>query len=73
MCYVIVKNKNKRGCYALKAKHGNELVQLKNKLEASVKKDVQVVLISRPSAYGEYAPYNFADSEDELMALAVNA
>ena len=73
MCYVVVKNKNKHGCYALKAKHGNELVQLKNKLENSVNEDVQIVLISRPSAYGEYAPYNFAESEQELISLAVNA
>ncbi len=73
MCYVVVKNKNKHGCYALKAKHGKELVQLKNKLENTVSEDVQIVLISRPSAYGEYAPYSFAESEKELMSLAANA
>lgn len=73
MCYVVVKNKRKHGCYALKAKHGKELVQLKNKLESTVNEDVQIVLISRPSAYGEYAPYNFAESENELLALAANA
>ncbi len=73
MCYVVVKNKNKHGCYALKAKHGKELVQLKNRLENTVSEDVQIVLISRPSAYGEYAPYSFAESEKELMSLAANA
>lgn len=73
MCYVVVKNKNKHGCYALKAKHGKELVQLKNKLENNVGEDVQIVLISRPTAYGEYAPYSFAESEKELMSLAANA
>ena len=25
--------------------------------------------ISRPAAYGEYAPYRFADNEEEWIAL----
>ena len=53
MCYVVVKNKHKHGCYALKAQHGNKLVELKRNLERIVSDDAQVILISRPSAYGE--------------------
>jgi hypothetical protein len=68
-----VKNVNKKGCYALKSKHGKELVSLKNALERKVHDDVQVVLISRPTAYGEYAPYRFAESEQELLDVAANA
>ena len=69
MCYVVVKNKLKKGSYALKAKHGKELVELKNNLENRANENVQVILLSRPSAYGEYAPYNFADSEEELLSV----
>ena len=29
--------------------------------------DLQLVTISRPSAYGEYEPYEFVDSENELI------
>lgn len=73
MCYIVLKNVNKRGSYALKSKHGKELVKLKNELESKVSKDVQVVLISRPNAYGEYAPYKFAESEKELLEIAPHA
>jgi hypothetical protein len=67
MCYILVKNVNKRGCIALKTRHGKKLVELKRKLEDMADKDTQVVLISRPSAYGEYSPYAFAESEEELF------
>ena len=29
-------------------------------------KGVQLVTISRPTAYGEYAPYQFVDTEQEF-------
>lgn len=37
-----------------------------NKLEQQVKKDIQIVTISRPTAYGEYEPYHFVHSYDEF-------
>ncbi len=67
MCYILVKNINKRGCIAMKTRHGTKLVDLKRKLEELADVDTQVVLISRPSAYGEYSPYSFAESEEELL------
>ncbi len=67
MCYILVKNVNRRGCFAMKTRHGAKLVELKRKLEDMVDADTQVVLISRPSAYGEYSPYSFAESEEELL------
>ncbi|MCR5545999.1 MAG: hypothetical protein K6F30_05915 [Lachnospiraceae bacterium] len=73
MCYIVVKNTEKRGCYALKTRHGNKLIELKRKLEEVANKNVQVVLISRPSAYCEYAPYSFAETEDELVQLTKQA
>lgn len=72
MCYIVVKNIDKRGCLALKTKHSKELPILKRKLEAKAKKNVQIVLISRPTAYGEYAPYQFAESENELLSAVEN-
>lgn len=32
-------------------------------------KDVQLVTISRPTAYIEYVPYHFVDTEEEFKAL----
>lgn len=59
MCYLIAKNKNGHGCYALKTAHGKALVELKRGLnKEAVPKGVQLVTISRPNAYGEYAPYH---------------
>lgn len=42
-------------------------VLIKN--EAVGYKGVQLVTISRPTAYGEYAPYHFADMEQEFRVL----
>ena len=67
MCYLIAKKKFQRGCIALKTVHGEHLVQLKKELNISLKcKGVQLVTISRPTAFGEYAPYSFAENEESL-------
>lgn len=72
MCYLIAKDRNKHGCYALQTTHGKHLVELKKRLNASVaSKGIQLVTISRPTAYGEYAPYHFIDSEQEFEKLVV--
>ena len=65
MSYVIAKKANKVGSIALKMKHGPELVRLKNELIDKVGLDyVELVTISRPSAYVEYEPYEFVHDED---------
>lgn len=70
MCYLIAKDRNAHGCYALKTTQGKHLVELKRKLNKAVGyKGVQLVTISRPSAYGEYAPYHFVDTETEFEML----
>lgn len=70
MCYLIAKDPQKSGCYALKTIHGKHLVELKRQLNAAVgKKGIQLVTISRPTAYGEYAPYTFAKDEEEFGEL----
>ena len=70
MCYLIAKECDAHGCYALKTSHGKHLVELKRELNEAVGyKGVQLVTISRPTAYGEYAPYHFADMEQEFRVL----
>ena len=50
--------------------YGKHLVELKRELNTEVGyKGVQLVTISRPTAYGEYAPYHFADTEQEFQTL----
>lgn len=58
------------GCFALKIKHGKHLVELKRRLNKIVGyKGVELITISRPTAYGEYAPYQFIDTEQEFEQL----
>lgn len=72
MCYLIAKDRRTQGCYALKTKYGKNLVALKEELNNSVGfKGVQLVTISRPMAYGEYAPYHFVDTEQEFKDLVL--
>ena len=70
MCYLIAKDRDAHGCFALKTTHGKHLVELKRKLNKAVGyKGVHIETISRPTAYGEYAPYHFVDTEQEFQIL----
>jgi hypothetical protein len=67
MCYLIVKDINKQGCIAYKTRIGRELADLTKELNIiAPRKGIQVVTISRPTAYGEYAPYTFVDDVEAL-------
>lgn len=67
MCYLIAKKIDDVGCLALQTEHGQHLAELKKKLIAEIGADkIQLVTISRPSAYGEYEPYHFVDTEQEF-------
>lgn len=70
MPYVVIKNNHKKGCYALKVNHGRDIVKFKNALEIVVTPNTQVLLISRPEAYGEYAPYNIVNTKEKLLSIA---
>ncbi len=71
MIYLVAKNKYKHGCCAFKTESGQNVVKIKRKLfEIGRNKGLQVVTISRPIAYGEYAPYHFVHSEEEFMRSA---
>jgi hypothetical protein len=50
MCYLVAKDKNKHGSYALKTKHGEHLAELKSDLNIhAAPKGIQLVTISRPT------------------------
>lgn len=67
MCYLIAKKFNDVGCLALQTNHGQHLADFKKKLITEIGTDkVQLVTISRPSAFGEYEPYSFVDTEQEF-------
>lgn len=67
MCYLIAKKFNDIGCLAVQVEQGEKLADLKEKLIQSVGYDsIQLVTISRPSAYGEYEPYHFMNTEQEF-------
>ena len=73
MCYLIAKHIDEIGCVALKTMHGKHLSDFKRNIENKVGYEkIQLVTISRPSAYGEYEPYHFVDSEEEFEEAVVN-
>ena len=73
MCYLIAKRFGDLGCVALQTEHGPHLVDFETRLMRSVGDDtIQLVVISRPSAYGEYEPYSFVDTEQEFETVVKN-
>lgn len=69
MCYVVAKNADKVGSVAIRMQAGASVVALKRAImNEHGYEHIQVVTISRPSAYGEYAPYRFVDSVESFRA-----
>ena len=67
MCYLIAKKFDDKGCIAVKTKHGEKLSAFAAELQEEIGYNgVQLVTISRPSAYGEYEPYRIVDSFDKF-------
>lgn len=67
MCFVVAKHADKPGCIAIKMRHGAHLVEFKKNIaERAGFPKLQLVTISRPSAYGEYAPYKIINTEAEF-------
>lgn len=72
MCYMIARKIDGIGCLALRAQHGSHLVELKRRIiDAVGYGDIELVTISRPSAYCEYEPYRFIDTEEEFINQAL--
>lgn len=68
MCYLIAKEFNKKGCIAVKTRHGKSLADFTEKLQKQIGLNgVQLVTISRPSAYGEYEPYEIVESKEKFQ------
>ena len=67
MCYLVAKKADGIGSIVLQTSHGKHLVDFKKKLIKEVGvENIQLVTVSRPSAYGEYEPYRFVDTEQEF-------
>lgn len=67
MCYLVAKKSDGIGSIALQTSHGQHLVDFKKKIIKEIGvENIQLVTISRPSAYGEYEPYRFVDTEQEF-------
>ena len=70
MCYLIAKDRDAVGCVALRTTHGKHLSEFKRKIMDKIGYDrIQLVTISRPSAYGEYEPYTFVDTKEEFEQI----
>ena len=69
---MIVKYINRQGCIAYKTRLGKGLADLTKELNnLAHRKGIQIVTISRPTAYGEYAPYSFVDDVDSLKKAVI--
>ena len=67
MCYLLAKKADGIGSIALQTSHGQHLVDFKKKIIKEIGvENIQLVTISRPSAYGEYEPYRLVDTEQEF-------
>ena len=67
MCYLVANKADGIGSIALQTSHGQHLVDFKKKIIKEIGvENIQLVTVSRPSAYGEYEPYRFVDTEQEF-------
>jgi len=67
MCYLVAKKADGIGSIALQTSHGQHLVDFKKKIIKEIGvENIQLVTVSRPSAYGDYEPYRFVDTEQEF-------
>ena len=67
MCDIVAKKADGIGSIALQTSHGQHLVDFKKKIIKEIGvENIQLVTISRPSAYGEYEPYRLVDTEQEF-------
>lgn len=57
---------NESGSIALKTVRSKELAYFVDEFQEKIGYDIQLVTITRPSAYVEYEPYHFVDSYEEF-------
>lgn len=66
MCYLIAKRMNKTGCVALQTEPGEEMAKFADRIQERLGYDIEIITISRPTAYGKYEPYHFVNSYEEF-------
>lgn len=66
MCYLVAKRINKTGCIALQTEPGEEMAKFADRIQERLGYDIEIITISRPTAYGEYEPYHFVNSYEEF-------
>ena len=72
MPYLVAKDFYRHGCYAMPIEHGPELVELKRDLQTATSLEhLQLVTISRPAAYGVYAPSTIVKDWEEFIRVVL--
>ncbi len=72
MCYLVAKKFEDKGCIAVKTRHGKSLADFTKHLQKQLGENgVQLVTISRPSAYGEYEPYEILENTEVFQKRAL--
>ena len=68
MCYLVVNNFGEHGSIAVQMQHGPRLRSLVHYIEEVRKgKGSQIMTLSYPDAYKEYAPYEICANESEFV------
>lgn len=70
MCYLVAKRMNKTGCIALQTEPGEEIAKFADRIQERLGYDIEIITITRPTAYGEYEPYHFVKSYEEFSKQA---
>ena len=66
MCYLIAKRMHKPGCITLQTEPGEEMAKFADRIQEKLGYNIEIITISRPTAYGEYEPYHFVNSYEEF-------
>ena len=73
MCYLIAKKFSEPGCLAVQTEAGKALASLVSYLGLkTLDKNVQILTVSNPKAYGEYKPYRMVSSEKEFISKVLD-
>lgn len=70
MYYLLTKRMNQTGRIALQTVLGKELAQFAHDIQEKLGYDIEIITISRPTAYGEYEPYHFVHTYEEFSEQA---
>lgn len=71
--YIVVKDCNKQGCICFKCPNKDLWVSLPRMLEDAVDVyRIEIIGLSDPNIYGEYAPYRFIDDLGDFIKEALS-